>query len=111
MELRYWIEDAVTNSAGFYDSLRDFSVNPMGVETLLGLRKYLSAREANISLHSIGARNPSRWIESLEYLRHLDNITPYCENFDLDTSKGIDAAVSFMRKSDIARFNIELDAA
>lgn len=111
MELHHWIEDVVTNSAGFYDSPRDFSVKPESVETLLGLREYLSAREANISLHSIRARNPSKSITSLEYLGHLNNICQYNENFDLNTSDGIDAAVSFIRKSDIARFNIELDAA
>jgi hypothetical protein len=96
---QYQIEDTVTNSLGFYDSPRNYSMNPDSVDTLIDLRFYLAARVANISLRSIGARDAITWIESTQYMGILNRSIQWCfKDFDLNTSKGIDSAVDHIQQ-------------
>lgn len=91
--LQYKIENIVTNGIGFRNSLKNFSIRPSEVDTLLGLRKYLSAMESNVSLKK---RNFKKYFEASRYLDCLYDMAQwlsYHKKFDLNTPIGIDNAL------------------
>ena len=97
MKISDWIEDVVTNSAGFYDSPREIAVDIERVGTFLDLKVYLAAKEANMSISSIGARDFPRYLEIGGYMHMLSWLyQPALRN--LDTQKGIDAAVEQLQR-------------
>jgi len=87
------IERRVTNYTGFKSTPKELSIEPAEVDTLLGLRRYLSAMEGNVSLYegNFNKFNIARW-----YLCSLYEILTSEQShkkFDLNTSKGIDDAL------------------
>jgi hypothetical protein len=104
MKIPDWMKDAnriekvVTNSAGFHDSPRYYQAGPEGVDSLISLRMFLSARESEIASRT---RNFCRIHESDSYrgeLSHISRSDWYRQKFDLNTSKGIAAAVAQLQE-------------
>lgn len=98
------IEYATTNGVSFKNTPKHFSIEPDKVNTLLGLRMYLSAMEINVSINTRNFENfhlASTYLDSLSYINRWSS--SYHEHFDLNSSKGIDEALKNYVE-DIARF-------
>lgn len=108
VDIKYLIEMWATNNSGFYDSPRTYSVDPESVHTLLELRMYLSAREANIALYS-QERSPSKYFIASDYLGILKRINS--QHPDINSSEGLDSAVAYLREKDREFLNQDIEAA
>jgi len=92
MGIKDLIEDSVTNSTGFYDSPREHRIIKENIETFLDLKVYLAAKEANMRVSSIRARDFSEYLKICDYIGKLRSLYGSTA-LNLDTQEEIDDVI------------------